>query len=503
MKNVRTIRGKLLGLVMSTTFCALLVAGSIILIYDLSAFRRAYISDMSTQIELLAYTTAPTLRSEDPRVATDSLNLLQLRPSITRAAIYNDRGRLFATYARADMAPDFPLLPSDDGVTVRDGMIVVYKRIEENNEILGTAYLEAQFNIGDRILPFVGILLLVAFAAMMVAATVALKLQSMITAPLLSVVDTAHAATTSKDYALRAEKLSNDEIGTLVDAFNEMMREIQLSTQALESEIVERNRAREEVLRLNTELEEKVRERTYQLQMSNQELESFCHSISHDLRAPLRAISGFSQALREELPDELSDNALHYHERIMAATLRMSQLIEDLLNLSRVSRGELLRQSTDLSAMAESVIQELRHVDPERQVRVAIRKGIEADGDPKLLRIVLENLLNNAWKFTSKLTSARIEVGVMQDGTREVFHVRDNGAGFDMTYADKLFGVFQRMHTTREFPGTGVGLAIVQRIVHRHGGRIWFQSSPDGGTVFYFTLQRDPSETPDKGEATI
>jgi light-regulated signal transduction histidine kinase (bacteriophytochrome) len=283
-----------------------------------------------------------------------------------------------------------------------------------------------------------------------------------------------------------------------VDAFNDMLDEIANRTSALESsnrelgqEVAERMRAREEVLKLNDELEYKVMERTQQLQLSNQELETFCYSVSHDLRGPLRAISGFSQALREELPAELPGDARRYFDKIIAATHRMGQLIEDLLNLSRVSRVGLVRQAVNCSELATEILTDLKQQNPAHRVHTEVWSDMVVNADHKLLRIVFENLLGNAWKFSSKQANPRIEVGTMRDGNHEVYFVRDNGAGFDMKYADKLFGPFQRLHAMNEYPGTGIGLATVQRVIHRHGGRIWFDSKAGHGAVFYFTLDAD------------
>jgi signal transduction histidine kinase len=313
-----------------------------------------------------------------------------------------------------------------------------------------------------------------------------------------------------KDYSQRAKKLTEDEVGALVEDFNAMLdeieartRQLEVSNRELEQEVAERKRAREEVLKLNEDLEEKVQLRTQQLQVTNQELESFCYSVSHDLRGPLRSINGFSQALVEELPRELPGEARRYLDKILAATQRMGQLIEDLLNLSRVSRGELVRQDINLSEMATEVIHELQAREPDYKVDVSVWDGITVNGDPKLLRIVLENLLGNAWKFSSKQPDPRVEVGSMVDGKREICYVRDNGAGFDMAYADKLFGAFQRLHGMNEFPGTGIGLATVQRIINRHGGRIWFNSSPGNGAVFYFTLKPEPRELDNRDTASV
>ncbi|MGH8245232.1 MAG: sensor histidine kinase, partial [Gammaproteobacteria bacterium] len=233
---------------------------------------------------------------------------------------------------------------------------------------------------------------------------------------------------------------------------------------------------------------------------TNSELESFCYSVSHDLRGPLRAIDGFSQALIEELPRDLPGDAKRYFDRIRAAVQRMGQLIEDLLNLSRVSRGDLQYQSVDLSAIAADVMKDLEHRDPDRKVDVSIWDGMRVNGDSALLRAAMDNLLGNAWKFTSRTDHPRIEVGTVRDGGRSVYFVRDNGPGFDMTYADKLFGPFQRLHSANEFPGTGIGLATVQRIVHRHGGRIWADAAPGKGAAFFFTLV--PESEPAKGNWT-
>ncbi len=221
---------------------------------------------------------------------------------------------------------------------------------------------------------------------------------------------------------------------------------------------------------------------------ANNELESFSYSVSHDLRAPLRTIDGFSHALLEDCADRLDDAGKTHLHRIRAATQRMGLLIDDLLNLSRLSRTEMHRQSLDISALARSIAGDLQKAQPERQIELRIEKGLKTTADPGLLRVVLENLLSNAWKFTSKRASARIEFGIARDNGTPAYFVRDDGAGFDSAYADRLFGAFQRLHATTEFAGTGIGLATVQRIVHRHGGRIWAESAVDRGATFYFTM---------------
>lgn len=224
------------------------------------------------------------------------------------------------------------------------------------------------------------------------------------------------------------------------------------------------------------------------LEAANKELEAFSYSVSHDLRAPLRSIDGFSRVLIEDCAAQLGDEGRSHLQRIIRATNRMAELIDDMTRLSRVTRAELHPQRVDLSATARSIIEGLRQRSPERVVDVQVSDDLVAEGDPALLRIVLENLLENAWKFTARLPRARIEVGRLDGKTPPVFFVRDNGAGFDMAYAGRLFGAFQRLHTEADFPGTGIGLATVQRIVNRHGGRVWAEGEVGSGAMFSFTL---------------
>lgn len=231
-----------------------------------------------------------------------------------------------------------------------------------------------------------------------------------------------------------------------------------------------------------------LRQRGDELAAANRELEAFSYSVSHDLRAPLRAIDGFSQALLEDYGGHFDETGRDYLARVRAAAQRMANLIDDLLELSRVSRSPLQPAAVDLGRMAEEVVAALREQQPERRVEVTIQPGMRAWGDPGLLRTVLENLIGNAWKYTGRTAEARIEVGSEQTQADTVFYVRDNGAGFDMRYADKLFGAFQRLHHPDEFEGTGIGLATVQRIIHRHGGRIWAAAKPGEGATFRFTL---------------
>jgi PAS domain S-box-containing protein len=239
---------------------------------------------------------------------------------------------------------------------------------------------------------------------------------------------------------------------------------------------------------MNAALERLAHERTAQLEAANRELEAFSYSVSHDLRAPLRSIDGFSQALMEDSADKLDAVALAHLTRVRKATQRMGELIDDLLALSRVTRVPMIREPVDLTALARAIAEGLTKEQPERKVGFVIAEGLTAQADSRLVKILLENLIGNAWKFTSKVPAATIELGATTREGGRFFFVRDDGAGFDMAYAKKLFGAFQRMHSASEFEGNGIGLATVQRVTARHGGKVAGEGEPGKGATFYFSL---------------
>jgi light-regulated signal transduction histidine kinase (bacteriophytochrome) len=257
-----------------------------------------------------------------------------------------------------------------------------------------------------------------------------------------------------------------------------------VATIAQGQDITERKQAEEEIKKLNEELKLRAAE----LEAANKELEAFSYSVSHDLRSPLRSMEGFSQALQEDCKDILNDECKNYLSRIQNSAELMAQLIDDMLRLSRITRADIDMEKISLTEIARNIAARLKNDEPKRNVKFVVTPELTAYGDGKLITIMIENLFENAWKFTRKVPEAQIEFGVTERNGQRTYFVRDNGVGFDMKYVDKLFKPFQRLHSTEEFPGTGIGLASVQRIVQRHGGRVWAEGKTGEGATFYFTL---------------
>jgi signal transduction histidine kinase len=506
-----SLKRKFLLATLLTTVVALLIACSAMVFFNLRDYRDNVARDLSTQAILLGRAVTPALQFNDPASAKMYLDLLRHQPEIIEAAIYNERGRLFAGYQRNQEATD-DLLQNQfgqmDGIRVHGNSLILNQRITLDDEIIGAVFVRIQYNFVKKLLGNLAIAIICIALAVAVATGVSLYLQKNIIGPLLSLSALTRRLAESRDYSLRAQKTSSDEIGQLVDAFNEMLEEVASSKRNLETinaelkkEVGERleaeealRRSEENIRSLNADLEHRVQVRTAQLEIANNELESFSYSVSHDLRAPLRAIDGFSQALIEDYKNSLDETAGDYLRRVRAAAQKMGFLIDDMLKLSKVNRTEMNLVEVNLSDMVETILRELRETEPQRQVAVKITSGLTAWCDAHLMKIALSNLLNNAWKYSSKKEDACIEFGMRPFDDEVAFFVQDNGAGFDMAYADKLFGAFQRLHTAGEFPGTGVGLATVKRVISRHGGRVGAKAEPNKGATFYFTLP--PRERP-------
>ena len=500
----RSIRLKLALVVLAATLASLLVAGVALDIYDLRAYREAGLSDLVTQAEILGRATAPALAFDDPKAASEYLKLLKAKPEIASAAIYNARGKPFATYARDGIAdPGLPRLPGTDGARVEGDHFVLFQRIEENNEILGTVYLKSDYKWLKRLTGYLGIFAIVTALSLIAAVILSTWLLTALTRPILDTAAVAREVMERRDFSLRAAKTTEDEMGSLVDAFNDMLAEIgrraaelEATNRSLEREMAERRQGDEERAKLNAELEQRVTERTAQLEAANKELEGFSYSVSHDLRAPLRAVVGFSKLLVEDHGQQLDDEARRKLGVIQSEGARMGQLIDELLAFSRLGRKAIQMNELDMTELARSTFNGLNGQHEGTRPELLLGALPRAKGDRVLVGQVWANLLSNAMKFSSKRPAPRIEVSAISDEREHVYFVRDNGAGFDPRYRTKLFGVFQRLHSSSEFPGTGVGLALVERIVVRHGGRVWADGKPGEGATFYFTLPKEQAHEP-------
>jgi signal transduction histidine kinase len=480
-----SITKRLTRMNMLVSGAALVTACVAFIAYDVLTFREAIAYNLSIQAQIAGASSVSALLFNDPRSATATLSVLKAAPDVISAGIYAHDGQPFAEYWR-DHAGEPPTLPpiregQSEAHWFKDGKVVMVRSIVFQGKPTGTVYIQSDLQrLNARLKQYVIISAAVLGGSLLAALFLSSIFRRSTAEPIVHLAEIAGIVSRDKNYSVRATTTDNrDEVSLLITAFNEMLSQIQ-----------ERDGALQEA---HDELEQRVHERTAELTTANKELESFSYSVSHDLRAPLRSIDGFSQALLEDCGDRLDDQGKEHLNRVRAATQRMGILIDDLLNLSRIVRSEMHTQRFDISALACSIAADLQESQPERQVEFRIEHRLEAVADPGLLQNVLENLLGNAWKFTSKRASACIEFGQVHLNGTSAYFVRDDGAGFDQAYSQRLFGAFQRLHTETEFPGTGVGLATVQRIVHRHGGRIWVESAVDQGATFYFTLAESAS----------
>lgn len=457
---------------------ALLMACATFVTYDLFTFREAIVRNLSIQARVAGSNSVTALVFNDSHAAENTLSALKAAPNIVSAGIYSLDGQIFAAYRRDPNTQLPPFVSADQAEThlFKDGNVIVTNSIVFQGKPTGIVYIRSDLRtLNAQLRRYAIIAAVVLAASLWTALLLSSVFRRSITEPIVHLAEVARVVSRDKNYTVRATRpTGRDELSTLIESFNEMLVQIQERDGALQN-------ARDQ-------LEQRVDERTFQLAAANKELESFSYSVSHDLRAPLRSIDGFSQALLEDCTALLNDDGRAHLHRIRTATQRMGVMIDDFLNLARMTRAEIHIARVNVSSLARLITCELQNVEPQRQAEFRIEEGLETSADPRLLRLALENLLGNAWKFTSKRALSKIEFGTIHVNGTMAYFVRDNGAGFDPAYSDKLFGTFQRLHAATEFPGTGVGLATVQRIISRHGGRVWAEGAVEKGATFYFTL---------------
>jgi len=478
--RARSISARLKLMNVFVSGVALLLAFASFLAYDMIAFERDLLHTIETEAQIIGANTGTALFFDDQQAAEQTLSALRGSPEVVSAVVVGRDGKPFATYTRdgGQLLVDVPPLPKGVASThTKLGRQLLYgTRIVNKGEEVGAIYILAEpHGLVQRRWHYAVIAGSVLLLCLMVALLTTSTFRNLLTEPLIGLAQTAQVVREKKDYSVRAKASErDDELALLIRSFNAMLDDIQ---------------TRDEQLELSrTALEERVQQRTSELSDANRELEAFSYTVAHDLRGPLDDIGNIGFLLQQVYADRLDQEGRQLLLQLLSGTRKMSTLIKDLLNLSRASRQSFHRQMVDLSHMADSIFTALRNAEPDRRVQITIKPGMMVLADDGLMCVALENLLSNAWKYTSKREDAAIEFGCTETGGETVYFVRDNGAGFDPTYSDRLFQPFQRLHVQSEFPGTGVGLATVTRIIVRHEGRIWAESIPGKGATFFFTV---------------
>ncbi len=462
---------------------ALMLAYVSFLGYTLFTYRQTAVNSLSGEAQIIGANSASAIIFNDQAAAQTTLSALANSRNVIAAAIYTSSGTPFAKYVRDGVSllqpRDIPAGAMQD--TWVDGVnILTGSRVVIQGKPVGTVYIWARLrDMRTQAIRFGTIAGCILLLCLLAALVVGAIFRRVLAQPIVSFADTARLVSRYRDYRIRFTPVHRySELVALTEAFNEMLAEIQRRDAALE--------------KAKAELELRVEERTAQLQAANRELEAFSYTVAHDLRGPLQSISNVCYLIVEADRDQPSESKTPMLSQLSASVNAMSNTIDDLLDLSRSTSAALHLTRLDLSLLASSILEVLAKSDPERHVEILVHPRCILNADPGLMQIVLQNLLRNAWKFTGRRDPAKIEFGCEQKNGATFFYVRDNGAGFDSKMADRLFKPFQRLHAVSEFPGTGIGLATVQRIIQRHGGAVWAEGEIDEGATFYFSL--DPGK---------
>ncbi|CAN7581427.1 ATP-binding protein [Pseudoduganella sp. LjRoot289] len=513
MIKLRSLRQKLLGVVMLSTLVALLVSLATIVAYDLRAYHQSVSGDMSTQSELLGHMSSAALAFDDRALAKQNLALLRLRPKVNAGAIYNAKGKLFASYVAPGQDDHFPQQAEAEGVRFENGKLILFKRIVDNGELLGTVYLRAEYEMLGRISDYLGIALLVILPAMGIAYLIMRRIDFVITRPILDIRDVAREVVQTGDYSRRAAKTSEDEVAQLVESFNSMLSEVETRKRALESSNVElareaeqRAQAQQEVMRLNQELEERVHERTLQLEATNGELamameeaksanqakSAFLSSMSHELRTPLNAILGFAQILTsDKLPSTLVQKK-EFANHILKSGRHLLTLINEILDLAKIESGAvaLSMEPVSLQEMLQEVQSMTEPLAAARGIRMLFPDGCQTSvgADRTRLKQVLLNLLSNAIKYNREGGAVVVDCTMNGPGLVRL-SVQDTGIGLRPEQVAQLFQPFNRLgQESGAEEGTGIGLVVTKRLVELMGGVIGVSSSQGAGSMFWIEM---------------
>ena len=509
-----SLQRKLLAVMLLTTLAALIVALGAMIIHDLRAYHSTWVNDMTAQAELLARTTAPALTFDDKKVAHENLSILRYQPKVRAAAIFRPDGSLFATHAANGEKPVFPKLPPGDGVEVSKTSLVIFKSIMDGTEVIGTVYLNADYELFDRVVNYSGIAVIVMAMSMLVALLVSTWLQKIVTHPILEIGKAAREVVSQRDYSRRVNKTSDDEVGELVDSFNNMLIEIERRTLALETsnrekvhEVDERRNAQHEIMRLNQELEQRVQERTRQLETSNHELalatqaaesanqakSEFLSSMSHELRTPLNAIIGFGQLLTSDAMSPTPEQKKTFTEHILRAGRHLLELINEILNLAQIESGHLSLslEPVSLQEILEDCHTMIEPLGDQRGIRTLFPTacGLSVMADRTRLKQVLLNLLSNAIKYNRDMGAVVVDC-TSAGPDRVRVSVQDTGMGLSEAQLELLFQPFNRLgQEAGAQEGTGIGLVVTKHLIESMGGEIGVTSTVGMGSIFWIELR--------------
>jgi len=475
-KNI-SIRTKLMRIIMLVCGIVVLMTCVIFFLNDFYSFRESTLQNVSTYGQIISNNSTAAVAFESKDDAQEILSALKAEPHIVAASIYNVNGKLFCVYPTNYNSYELPATPGAIGYHFTNSTLEGFQPIVQGGKRLGTLYLKSDLNaLNGRFKLYVIIMGLILCFSFVLTFVLSKYLQRGVSAPILALAETAKAISEQKDYSVKATKLSDDEVGSLTDAFNQMLTEIHEQTEKLNE--------------FNQNLEQRVKDRTTELEAANKELESFSYSVSHDLRAPARAVHSYATVFIEDYGDKLDDEAKRLIHVILKSGKKMGLLIDDLLAFSQLGRKELIKTKLSMSEIAQGVWNELYKLEGNRNISFTLKNLPDAYAEKTTIQQVWVNLISNALKYTRNKPETHIEIYAEEKNGEIIYCVKDNGSGFDMRYYNKLFGVFQRLHSQEEFEGTGVGLAIVERIIGKHGGKIWAESKVNEGATFYFSLPR-------------
>lgn len=489
------IRQKLTLAIMLTSTVVLFLTAAVFAIHETINFRQTMAENSEALARMTAAQSAAAVDYENQADCRKILSRLGSEHAILLAALYSRHGTMLAHYPESADIKSFPVSPTIGQYTVEHGAANIVVLVRQDDRPVGALYMKWDWSPAYRRLRWdAGVVGLVLVGSLGVALIISNVLQRRISGPILELAGTAEIISASRDYTVRAKKRGDDELGSLTDSFNQMLARIGEQNEALRRNGEQLREALEaaqsaagKVRILNAELEDRISRRTTELAAANQDLEAFNYTVSHDLRAPLRNIDSFARLLEEQIAVD-PEKARQCATRVQQVAQNMGRLVDDLLNLSRLGHAGLQRQTVRLNAIVNEVVADLPAEAKERRIEWRIAELPAVSADPGLIKQVFANLISNAVKYTRTRVPAVIEIGAETAGGAAAVFVRDNGAGFDMKKADKLFHVFQRLHDAEQFEGNGVGLAAAQRIILLHGGKIWFEAELDKGATFHFTL---------------